>query len=76
VIYTHLANTTASKWEQLGGNGLALLEKLEDVGDGPGVPARREQRLAEADMGTVKQHQFNTSDERLVEELLWELRTI
>jgi hypothetical protein len=42
VIYTHLANTTASKREQLGGNGLALLEKLEDGGDGPVVPAKLE----------------------------------
>ncbi|KAF2740440.1 hypothetical protein EJ04DRAFT_455555 [Polyplosphaeria fusca] len=76
VIYTHLANTTASKREQLGDNGFALLEKLEDVGDGPVVPARLKQRLAEADMGKVKQHQFDTSDERPVDELLWELRTI
>jgi hypothetical protein len=76
VIYTHLANTTASKREQLGENGLALLEKLEDVGDGPVVPARLKQRLAEADMGKVKQHQFDASDERSVDELLWELRTI
>ncbi|KAJ4330091.1 hypothetical protein N0V87_010306 [Didymella glomerata] len=76
VIYTHLANTTASKREQLGENGLALLEKLEDVGDGPVVPARLKQRLAEADMGKVKQHHFDASDERLVDELLWELRTI
>ncbi|KAF2245115.1 hypothetical protein BU26DRAFT_77053 [Trematosphaeria pertusa] len=76
VIYTHLANRTASKREQLGGNGLALLEKLEDVGDGPVVPAKLKQRLAEADMGKVKQHQFDTSDERPVDELLWELRTI
>jgi hypothetical protein len=76
VIYTHLANTTASKREQLGGNGLALLEKLEDVGDGPVVPAKIKQRLAEADMGKVKQHHFDTSDERPLDELLWELRTI
>ncbi|KAL5397982.1 hypothetical protein PMIN03_012822 [Paraphaeosphaeria minitans] len=68
--------TTASKREQLGGNGLALLEKLEDVGDGPVVPAKLKQRLAEADMGKVKQHQFDTSDVRPVDELLWELRTI
>jgi hypothetical protein len=33
VIYTHLANTVASKREQLGEYG-ALLEKLEDVGYG------------------------------------------
>lgn len=56
VIYTHLANTTASKQEQLGENGLALLEKLEDVGDGPVVPVRLKQRLAEADMGKVRHH--------------------
>jgi hypothetical protein len=71
-----LANTTASEREQLGENGLALLEKLEDVGDGPVGPAKLKQRLAEADMGRVKQHQFDTSDERLVDELLWELHTI
>ncbi|PVH91768.1 hypothetical protein DM02DRAFT_606179 [Periconia macrospinosa] len=76
VIYTHLANTTASKREQLGENGLALLEKLEDVADGPVVPVGLKQRLAEADMGKVRQHQFDTSDERPVDELLWELRTI
>lgn len=76
VVYTHLANTTASKREQLGGNGLALLEKLEDVGDGPVVPAKLKEQLAEADMGKVKQHQFDTSDERPVDDLLWELRTI
>tara|TARA_R110002003_G_scaffold1452_2_gene23079 strand:+ start:230 stop:970 length:741 start_codon:yes stop_codon:yes gene_type:complete len=76
VTYTHLANTTASKRAQLGGNGLALLEKLEDVGDGPVVPAELKLRLAEADMGKVKQHQFDTLDERPVDELLWELRTI
>ncbi|PSN58927.1 hypothetical protein BS50DRAFT_641365 [Corynespora cassiicola Philippines] len=76
VIYTHLANTTASKREQLGEHGFALLEKLEDVGDGPVVPVGLKQRLAEADMGKVKQHQFDTSDERPMDELLWELRTI
>jgi hypothetical protein len=76
VVYTHLANTTALKREQLGENGLALLEKLEDVGDGPVVPAALKQRLEEADMGKVRQHQFDTSDERPVDELLWELRTI
>ncbi|KAF2462914.1 uncharacterized protein BDR25DRAFT_320402 [Lindgomyces ingoldianus] len=76
VTYTHLANTTASKRKQLGGNGFALLEKLEDVGDGAVVPAKLKQRLAEADMGKVKQHHFDTSDERPVDELLWELRTI
>ncbi|CAI6342380.1 unnamed protein product [Periconia digitata] len=76
VIYTHLGNTTASKREQLGENGLALLEKLEDVSDGPVVPVRLKQRLAEADMGKVRQHQFDTSDERPADELLWELRTI
>jgi hypothetical protein len=71
-----LANTTTSKREQLGENGLALLEKLEDVGDGPGMPARLKQRLAEAHMGEVKQHQFDASDERSVDEPLRELRTI
>jgi hypothetical protein len=34
VIYTHSADTTASKREQLGEDGLAHLEKLEDVGYG------------------------------------------
>jgi hypothetical protein len=78
VTYTHLANTTALKREQLGENGLALLEKLEDVGDGPVVPAKLKQRLAEAeaDIGRVKQHQLDTLDERPVDDLLWELRTI
>lgn len=76
VTYTHLANTTASKREQLGENGLALLEKLEDVSDGPVVPVKLKQRLAEADMGKVRHHQFDTSDERPMDELLWELRTI
>ena len=45
---------TASKWEQLGENGLVLLEKLEDVSDGPVVPAGLKQRLAEADIGKVR----------------------
>jgi hypothetical protein len=76
VTYTHLANTITSQREQLGENGFALLEKLEDVGDGPVVPARLKQQLAEADMGKVKQHQFDTSDKRPVDELLWEFRTI
>lgn len=76
VLYTHLANTTASKREQLGENGLALLEKLEDVGDGPVVPVRLKEQLVEADMGKVKQHQFDASDERSVDELLRELQTI
>jgi hypothetical protein len=76
VIYTHLANTTASKREQLGENGLALLDKLKDVGDRPVVPAGLKQRLAEADIGKVRQHQFDTSDERPVDELLSELRTV
>lgn len=76
MIYTHLANTTALKRERLGGNGLALLEKLEDGGDGPVVPVKLKQRLVEVDMGKVKQHQFDILDERLVDELLWELRTI
>ncbi|KAF9733994.1 hypothetical protein PMIN03_006622 [Paraphaeosphaeria minitans] len=76
VTYTHLANTITSKREQLGENGLALLEKPEDVGDGPVVPAKLRQRLAEADMGKVKQHQFHTLDERPLDELLWELRII
>lgn len=76
VIYTHLPNTTASKREQLCENRLALLEKLENIADGPVVPAKLKQRLAEAEMGKVKQHQFNTSDERLVDQVLWELRTI
>jgi hypothetical protein len=51
MTYTHLANTTASKREQVSENGLALLEKLEDVDDGPVVPAKLKQRLTEADMG-------------------------
>ena len=76
MVYTHLANTTALKREQLGENGLALLEKLEDVGDGPVVPAGLEQRLAEADMGKVKQHQLDGSDERSMDRLLQELQTI
>jgi hypothetical protein len=76
MIYTHLANTTASKREQLGENGLALLEKLEDVSDGPVVPIGLKQRLADAGMSKVRQHQFDTSDERPVDELVWELRTI
>jgi hypothetical protein len=76
VIYTHLANTTASKREQLGGNGLVLLEELEDVGDGPVVPEKLKQWLAKADMGRVRQHQFDLSDGRPMDELLWELRTI
>jgi hypothetical protein len=62
--------------EQLSGNGLALLEKLEDAGDGPVVPAKLKQRLAEADISKVKQHQFDTSDGRPMDELLWDLRTI
>lgn len=39
---------------QLGENGLALWKKLEDVGDGP---VELKQRMTEADMGRVKQHQ-------------------
>jgi hypothetical protein len=64
VKYTHLANTTASKREQLDGNRLALLEKLEHVGNGP---TKLRQRLAEADMGRVKQYQSDMSGERLVD---------
>lgn len=56
MTYTHLANTTALKREQLGENGLALLEKLEDVSDGPVVPVKLKQRLAEADMGKVRNY--------------------
>ncbi|KAF9729881.1 hypothetical protein PMIN01_11814 [Paraphaeosphaeria minitans] len=37
-----------------GGNGLALLEKQEEVGDGPVVAAKLKQRLAEADAGKMK----------------------
>ena len=59
-----MANTTALKREQLGENGLALLEKLEDVGDGP---VELKQRMTEADMGRVKQHQSDTSGERLMD---------
>jgi hypothetical protein len=70
VIYKHSADTTASIREQLGENGLALLEKLEVVGYGHMVPARLKQRPSEADMGRMKQHQSDTSDERPVDELL------
>jgi hypothetical protein len=70
-----LANTAASRREQLGENRLALLEKLEDVGDGPVVPAKLKQRIAEVDISRVKQHQFDTSDKRPIDELLWELQT-
>jgi hypothetical protein len=70
VTYTHLASMTASKREQLVENGLSLLGRLEDVGGGPVVPARLKQRLAEADLGRVKQHQSCTSDERPADELL------
>jgi hypothetical protein len=53
-----------------------LLGELEDAGDGPVVPAKLKQQLAEADIGRVKHHQFDTSDESSVDELLWELRTM
>lgn len=39
-----------------------VLEKLEDVGDGPVVPAILKQRPVEADIGRVRQHQLDTSD--------------
>lgn len=43
------------------------MEYLEDVDDGS---AKFKQRLVEADMGRVKQHQFKTSHERPMDELL------
>lgn len=74
VNYTSLAIGTAARMEQLGGNGLALLKKLDNVD--AVVPAQLKQALAEADVGELKEYQFDKSDERPVDELRWELRTI
>jgi len=76
VIYTNLANTVASRRVQLGAVGLTLLEALEDVSDGPVFAARLKARLAEAGIERIKPHLLDQSDDRPMEELLCELRTV
>ncbi|KAK7178330.1 hypothetical protein PSPO01_15618 [Paraphaeosphaeria sporulosa] len=51
---SHTQSQSSNPWNNRGGNGLALLEKLEEVGDGPVAPAKLKQRLAETDMGKMK----------------------
>ncbi|KAF2802870.1 uncharacterized protein BDZ99DRAFT_576470 [Mytilinidion resinicola] len=76
VIYTNLANTAASRRLQLGTVGLALLEALEDVCDGPVFAARLKAQLAEAGIERIRPHMLDQSDNRPMEELLCELRTV
>lgn len=71
MVYQHLGITTDSILAQLGQSGLALFQQLENVGDGPVVPAALKEDLVE-----VKEHQFDTSDERPMDVLLQELQII
>ncbi|KAF2876860.1 hypothetical protein BDV95DRAFT_624998 [Massariosphaeria phaeospora] len=76
VAYTNLANTAAKRRLQLGNGGLALLEALEDVSDGPVFAARLKAQLIEAGIERIKPHQLDDTDNRPIEELLTELDVI
>lgn len=76
VIYTSLANTAADRRVQLGPIGVALLEKLEDVADGPVFAAGLKARLVEKGIERIKPHQLDQSDNRPMEELLCELDAV
>lgn len=76
VTYTHLVNTTASRREQLGSVGVALLDVLEDMADGPVFATRLKQELTEAGIERIGPHQLDDGDDRSMEELMAELRTV
>jgi hypothetical protein len=78
VRYTPLEECTVvsqGRREQLGESGFMLLEKLQDVSDGPAVPVKLKEQLAAAKI-KIPQRLWDTSDQRPVDELLYELRTI
>ncbi|KAF2626363.1 hypothetical protein BU25DRAFT_411764 [Macroventuria anomochaeta] len=75
VTYMPLANTTASQREQLGRAGMALLDVLEDVADGPIFAASLRQELIEAGIEKIRQSQLDDDDDRPIEELKAELQT-
>jgi hypothetical protein len=76
VHITPLVDEFGERREQLGENGLALLEKLEYLYNAPVVPAKLRHQPPAADMRWAKPHQFDPSDQRPMDESLWELRTI
>ncbi|KAF2628859.1 hypothetical protein BU25DRAFT_447815 [Macroventuria anomochaeta] len=76
ITCTSLANTTASRREQLGPVGMALLGALEDVADGPVFAARLEAELAEAGIERIRPYQLDDADNRPMAELMGELQTI
>lgn len=72
----HFANTTASRREQLGSVGAALLDVLEDTADGPVFATRLRQELTKAGIERIKAHQLDDDDDRSMEELIAELRMV
>ncbi|KAH9859269.1 hypothetical protein J1614_012183 [Plenodomus biglobosus] len=76
VTYTSLANSTASRRGQLGPTGMALLDVLEDVADGPVFASSLKPQLREAGIEKIKAHQLDGDDHRPMAELTAELCTI
>lgn len=76
VEYTPLADVADDQRKQLGIVGIALLDQLEDVADGPVFAASFKSQLAAAGIKRIKPYHLDHADDRLTAELTSELQTI
>lgn len=68
--YMRLANTTANQRERLGCAGMALLDVLENMADGPVFATSLRQELTKAGIERARPHELDDDDDRFMEELI------